>query len=93
MLDIPTESVKYTPAKSLEVLLQGDRNIHTLYMWSVALVTFLEYNTVASRPLEYTIIYDIQPGSSIRFHSHRRSCNQPGYDSYTLCYSKIILDN
>ena len=30
MLDIPTESVKYTPAKSLEELLQGDRNIHTL---------------------------------------------------------------
>ena len=54
-------------------------------MWSdFLLVRFLEYNIVASRPLEYTPIYDIQPGSSIRFHSHKRSCNQPGNDSYTL---------
>ena len=62
-------------------------------MWSdFWLVTFLEYNTVACRPLQHisdVTIYDIQPGSSIRFCSHRRSCNYPGNDSYTLlqqCY-------
>ena len=54
----------------------------------ILLVTFLEY-TVACRQLQHisdATVYDVQPGSSIQFHSRRRNCNKPGNNSYTLLH-------
>ena len=59
-----------------------------IYCDLIFIAYILEY-TVTCRPLQHisdVAIYDVQPGSSIRFRSHSRSCNQPGNDSYTLLH-------